>query len=78
MTGIPAKRAKGSRSEPRLDEQHVGARVIAIEHARHFGRLQVTRERDAAPLVGPRSAFAESFSVAGIGRPRQLEWLVEG
>ena len=44
MTGIPAKRAKGSRSEPRLDEQHVGARVIAIEHARHLGRLQVTRE----------------------------------
>jgi D-alanine-D-alanine ligase-like ATP-grasp enzyme len=35
-------------------------------------------ECDAAPLVGPRSAFAESFSVAGIGRPRQLEWLVEG
>ena len=35
-------------------------------------------ECDAAPLVGPGSAFAESFSAAGIERPRQLEWLVEG
>lgn len=33
-------------------------------------------ECDAAPLVGPDSAFAASFAAAGIGRARQLEWLV--
>jgi D-alanine-D-alanine ligase-like ATP-grasp enzyme len=35
-------------------------------------------ECDAAPLVGPDSAFASSFAAAGIDRPRQLEWLVSG
>jgi D-alanine-D-alanine ligase-like ATP-grasp enzyme len=32
-------------------------------------------ECDAAPLVGADSAFAASFSAAGIDRHRQLEWL---
>ena len=32
-------------------------------------------ECDAAPLVGPDSAFAVSFSAAGVDRRRQLEWL---
>ena len=32
-------------------------------------------ECDAAPLVGADSAFAASFSAAGIDRRRQLEWL---
>ena len=33
-------------------------------------------ECDAAPLVGPDSAFAASFAAAGIERRQQLEWLV--
>jgi D-alanine-D-alanine ligase-like ATP-grasp enzyme len=33
-------------------------------------------ECDAAPLVGPDSAFAASFAAAGVERARQLEWLV--
>ena len=33
-------------------------------------------ECDAAPLVGPDSAFAASFAAAGVERGRQLEWLV--
>ena len=33
-------------------------------------------ECDAAPLVGPDSAFAASFTAASIDRRRQLEWLV--
>ena len=33
-------------------------------------------ECDAAPLVGPASAFAASFAAAGIDRARQLEWLL--
>ena len=33
-------------------------------------------ECDAAPLVGPDSAFAASFAAAGVERRRQLEWLV--
>jgi D-alanine-D-alanine ligase len=33
-------------------------------------------ECDAAPLVGPDSAFAASFAAAGVSRARQLEWLV--
>jgi D-alanine-D-alanine ligase-like ATP-grasp enzyme len=32
-------------------------------------------ECDAAPLVGPDSAFAASFAAAGIGRAVQLDWL---
>jgi D-alanine-D-alanine ligase len=32
-------------------------------------------ECDAAPLVGPDSAFAESFTAAGVDRARQLDWL---
>lgn len=35
-------------------------------------------ECDAAPLVGPGSAFAASFAAAGIDRARQLAWLVSG
>ena len=35
-------------------------------------------ECDAAPLVGSRSAFAESFAAAGVDRRRQLDWLVSG
>jgi predicted ATP-grasp superfamily ATP-dependent carboligase len=33
-------------------------------------------ERDAAPLVGPRSAFAASFAAAGYARAAQLRWLL--
>jgi|SRR5688572_6709417 len=33
-------------------------------------------ECDAAPLVGPDSAFAASFAAAGVDRRQQLEWLV--
>jgi len=33
-------------------------------------------ECDAAPLVGPGSAFAASFEAAGIDRARQLDWLL--
>jgi D-alanine-D-alanine ligase-like ATP-grasp enzyme len=33
-------------------------------------------ECDAAPLVGPDSAFAASFAAAGVDRERQLRWLV--
>lgn len=33
-------------------------------------------ECDAAPLVGPDSAFASSFAAAGVDRGRQLDWLV--
>lgn len=33
-------------------------------------------ECDAAPLVGPDSAFAASFTAAGVDRRRQLDWLV--
>lgn len=33
-------------------------------------------ECDAAPLVGPDSAFAASFAAAGVDRRRQLDWLV--
>jgi D-alanine-D-alanine ligase-like ATP-grasp enzyme len=33
-------------------------------------------ECDAAPLVGPGSAFAASFAAAGIDRQQQLDWLV--
>jgi D-alanine-D-alanine ligase-like ATP-grasp enzyme len=33
-------------------------------------------ECDAAPLVGPDSAFASSFNAAGVERRQQLEWLV--
>jgi D-alanine-D-alanine ligase-like ATP-grasp enzyme len=32
-------------------------------------------ECDAAPLVGPRSAFAASFAAAGVERATQLAWL---
>lgn len=32
-------------------------------------------ECDAAPLVGPGSAFAESFAAAGVARTAQLRWL---
>jgi len=35
-------------------------------------------ECDAAPLVGPDSAFAASLAAAGIDRARQLDWLVGG
>jgi D-alanine-D-alanine ligase-like ATP-grasp enzyme len=34
-------------------------------------------ECDAAPLVGPDSAFAASFAAAGVERAAQLRWLVE-
>jgi D-alanine-D-alanine ligase-like ATP-grasp enzyme len=34
-------------------------------------------ECDAAPLVGPDSAFAASFAAIGVDRPTQLGWLVE-
>jgi len=34
-------------------------------------------ECDAAPLVGPDSAFAASFAAAGINRAQQLDWLAE-
>jgi D-alanine-D-alanine ligase-like ATP-grasp enzyme len=33
-------------------------------------------ECDAAPLVGPDSAFAASFAAAGVDRARQLRWLL--
>jgi D-alanine-D-alanine ligase-like ATP-grasp enzyme len=33
-------------------------------------------ECDAAPLVGADSAWAMSFTAAGVDRERQLEWLV--
>jgi D-alanine-D-alanine ligase-like ATP-grasp enzyme len=33
-------------------------------------------ECDAAPLVGPGSAFAASFQAAGVNRPTQLDWLL--
>jgi D-alanine-D-alanine ligase-like ATP-grasp enzyme len=33
-------------------------------------------ECDAAPLVGPDSAFASSFAAAGIDRRQQLDWLL--
>ena len=33
-------------------------------------------ECDAAPLVGPDSAWAASFLAGGVDRKRQLEWLV--
>jgi D-alanine-D-alanine ligase-like ATP-grasp enzyme len=39
------------------------------------GRL-VFLECDAAPLVGPDSAFAASFAAAGVPRAGQLEWLL--
>jgi len=32
-------------------------------------------ECDAAPLVGAKSAFAASFTAAGVDRRRQLDWL---
>ena len=32
-------------------------------------------ECDAAPLVGPDSAFAASFAAAGVERATQLAWL---
>jgi len=34
-------------------------------------------ECDAAPLVGPDSAFAASLTAAGVDRRRQLDWLIE-
>jgi len=33
-------------------------------------------ECDAAPLVGPDSAFAASFAAAGVDRAQQLRWLL--
>jgi D-alanine-D-alanine ligase-like ATP-grasp enzyme len=51
------------------------ARVDLIEE-RGTGRL-VFLECDAAPLVGPRSAWAASFCAAGVGRAEQLGWLLE-
>jgi len=33
-------------------------------------------ECDAAPLVGPDSAFAASFAAAGVDRRRQLDWFL--
>jgi D-alanine-D-alanine ligase-like ATP-grasp enzyme len=40
------------------------------------GRLRFL-ECDAAPLVGPDSAFAASFAAAGVARATQLAWLCE-
>jgi D-alanine-D-alanine ligase-like ATP-grasp enzyme len=34
-------------------------------------------ECDAAPLVGPGSAFAASFAAAGVDRATQLRWLLD-
>jgi D-alanine-D-alanine ligase-like ATP-grasp enzyme len=39
------------------------------------GRPQLL-DCDAAPLVGPDSAFAASFAAAGVDRRRQLDWLI--
>jgi len=41
----------------------------------HSGRPHFL-ECDAAPLVGADSAFAASFTAAGVDRRRQLEWLM--
>jgi len=44
-------------------------------HERSSGKLLLL-ECDAAPLVGERSAFAQSLSAAGIGRGTQLRLLL--
>jgi carbamoylphosphate synthase large subunit len=49
---------------------------IDLIHESTTGRLYFL-ECDVAPLVGAKSAFAASFSGAGVGRPEQLRWLLE-
>jgi hypothetical protein len=58
----------------------VGAPLeICLPHGKPYSFLRKYLARPhRAPLVGPGSAFAESFCAAGIERPRQLEWLVAG
>jgi len=50
------------------------ARIDFI-HETATGRLRFL-ECDAAPLVGPASAFAASFSASGMGRSEQLRRLL--
>jgi hypothetical protein len=48
---------------------------IDLIHESATGRLYFL-ECDVAPLVGAKSAFAASFSAAGVGRLEQLRWLL--
>jgi D-alanine-D-alanine ligase-like ATP-grasp enzyme len=48
---------------------------IDLIHESATGRLYFL-ECDVAPLVGAKSAFAASFSAAGVGRREQLRWLL--
>jgi D-alanine-D-alanine ligase-like ATP-grasp enzyme len=77
---------------PRSALEHPGAGALALRIARLLGvdwaaRVDLIQESgtgrlvflecDAAPLVGVRSAWAASFSAAGVPRATQLAWLLD-
>jgi D-alanine-D-alanine ligase-like ATP-grasp enzyme len=60
------------------------ARLLGVDWAARVDLMRETAtgrlcflECDAAPLVGPASAFAASFAAAGVDRATQLRWLLE-